>query len=186
MERRVAVMRTLNLILGFLCGFLPLTSATLEKLTMDQMIDKSTAIVRGRIIASHAAKRGPVIYTFSKVEILEHWKGSEASSVEVAIPGGAFGNLHQSFSGAPKLEQDAEYVLFLWTGKSGVTQVIGLSQGLFDVRVDENGETVVERPASGEIVLAPNTGMAIQDQPVHMQLSTLRARVRTALEKARQ
>ena len=40
-------MRVLALIIGFLCGLLPLDSATLQRLSMDQMIDQSTAIVRG-------------------------------------------------------------------------------------------------------------------------------------------
>ena len=179
-------MRVLALIIGFLCGLLPLESATLQRLSMDQMIDQSTAIVRGRVSSSRAVSRGPVIYTFSNVQVLESWKGPERSSVEVAMPGGTAGSLQQSFAGAPKLEPGAEYVLFLWTGKSGVTYVIGLSQGLFNVRVDASGNTVVERPATSAIMLDAKTGHPVKDQAVQMPLSSLRERVRTMVGKARQ
>jgi len=38
-------------------------SATLERLTRDDLIAKSTAIVRGKVISSYASFRGPIIYT---------------------------------------------------------------------------------------------------------------------------
>jgi len=37
--------------------------ATLERLTRDDLIAKSTAIVRGKVISSYASFRGPIIYT---------------------------------------------------------------------------------------------------------------------------
>ena len=47
--------------------------------------------------------------------------------------GGVAGGIRQSVSGAPELKPGQEYVLFLWTSRSGLTQVIGLSQGLFQL-----------------------------------------------------
>ncbi len=66
-----------------------MSAATLERLGMDEMIEKSTAIVRGRVTGQRAAFRGPVIYTHFSVQVLERWKGVESAQVEVAVPGGA-------------------------------------------------------------------------------------------------
>ena len=53
------------------------------------------------------------------------------------MPGGVVNGIRQSVTGAPELKPGQEYVLFLWTSRSGLTQVIGLSQGLF--KVSEEG-----------------------------------------------
>ncbi len=47
--------------------------------------------------------------------------------------------VQQSFAGAPTLTAGQDYFLFLWTSKTGLTQVIGLSQGLFTVTTNSSG-----------------------------------------------
>ena len=73
-----------------------------------------------------------------------------------------------------------EYVLFLWTSRSGLTQVIGLSQGLFKVSEEGSeggsGVAVAQRPAASELML-DRSGLPVEDRPVSMRLQDLRARV---------
>ncbi len=170
---------TISLFLSLVAGLWG-HAATLEKLSLEQMINKSTAVVRGRVTGSSALRRGPVIYTVSRIQVLETWKGPEAATVDVAVPGGAYGGLRQHFSGAPSLEAGQEYVLFLWTGKSGVTQVIGLSQGVFAVRVNQQGQAVAERAAIGELMLSAGTGQPVADAGISIALDGLRRQVRNA------
>jgi len=160
---------------SMLAVFMP--AATLERLGMDEMIEKSTAIVRGRVTGQRAAFRGPVIYTYFSVQVLERWKGVESAQVEVAVPGGVARGLTQAFSGVPKLTPGDEYVFFLWTGKSGVTQIIGLSQGVFSLRSDGNGGVTATRAASTEAMLDSRTGRVVEDEQVRFRLSDLRTRV---------
>jgi hypothetical protein len=77
-----------------------------------------------------------------------------------------------------------EYVFFLWTSRSGLTQVIGLSQGLFRVGVDASGAPVLVRPAATEIMLS-REGRLVQDQPLSMRLTDMKARVVQTLGAAR-
>jgi hypothetical protein len=63
------------------------------------------------------------------------------------VPGGATAGIRQEVAGAPALATGGEYVIFLWTSNSGLTQVIGLSQGLFSVVQDSNGNAVLVRSA---------------------------------------
>jgi len=176
----------LPIIAGMLAGALGLQGATLERLTLDEMIQKSTEIVRGRLLGSRAAHRGSVIYTYSKIQVLERWKGQPASQVEVAVPGGTLGGFRQTFSGVPELVAGKEYVLFLWTGRNGVTQVIGLSQGVLDVKQNAAGELFVGRTASTETMLDGKTGQVVRDEAVRMGLQELRQRVERGLATARQ
>ena len=74
---------------------------------------------------------GPVIYTHYQLQVSERYKGAAESTVDLAIPGGVVNGIRQVWGGAPQLDSGDEYVFFLWTGKSGLTQVMGLTQGLF-------------------------------------------------------
>src|SRR5450759_2270431 len=100
-------------------------AATLEQLSFDEMVEKSTAIVRGRVVGSYTTSKGSLIYTHYRVLVSERWKGPAASEADLVVPGGTLGRSVQSFPGAPKLAPGADYVLFLWTAKSGLTHIIG-------------------------------------------------------------
>jgi hypothetical protein len=160
---------------------LPLQCATLERLTLDDMIVKSTAIVRGKVANSYSAFSGRVIYTHYSVQVVETLKGAASASVDVAVPGGVANHLRQTFSGAPEFRPGDEFVFFLWTGKSGLTQVIGLSQGLFSLGAGASGDPVVTRAASGELMLAPGTGKPVTDRTMAMRLSELKTRIAAVL-----
>lgn len=178
-------MRLLTLIIGLLFALSPLQAVTLERLTLDEMIEKSTEIVRGRVLSSRTAMRGPVVYSYVHVQVVECWKGPCADGVEVAVPGGVYGQYRQTISGAPSLKQDTEYVLFLWTGSSGLTQIIGLSQGVFNLNQNEEGEMLVERAPSQGVMLDANTGNQVRDEIVKMHLGELRERVGQTLAGAK-
>jgi len=159
-----------------------LGAATLSRLTLDDMISQSTAIVRARITGSYAAARGPVIYTFYQAQVLSQWKGT-SQTVEIAVPGGSVNGLRQDFPGTPQLTEAKEYLLFLWTSKSGLTQIIGLTQGLFDISQDPNGVSTVSRGATSNTMLDPRTGQLVKDQAIQMQLTDLSMRIATTLGK---
>jgi hypothetical protein len=171
-------------ILALIGCLAPLHGATLERLTLDEMIGKSTAIVRGKVTASSAAFSGPVIYTHYTIQVSEQYKGNPVGSVDVVIPGGAASGMRQSFSGVPVLDQGAEYVLMLWTGKDGMTQVIGLTQGLFAVPAGGTDPLAI-RTATRELMLDRQSGQPVKDETLTMHLSELRSRISTALTGAK-
>ncbi|MCC7236559.1 MAG: hypothetical protein IT163_14700 [Bryobacterales bacterium] len=158
----------------------PGRAATLERLSMDEMIHQSTEIVRGRVMTLGVSTKGSVLYTLARVEVLERWKGPTGRTVEIWIPGGRSGNLRQTFSGAPSLSVGGEYVLFLWAGSSGNRQVIGFSQGAFDVKLDAKGSPQMQRAATSEAML-DDRGQQVEDVPVRMSLAELRKKLRSVL-----
>ena len=159
-----------------------LFGATLEKLSIEEMSQKSTVILRGRIAGCAGDQRGSVIYTRCKVQVMERWKGSAASQIDFLIPGGTARGLTQTFTGTPKFNAGDEYVLFLWAGRSGNLQVIGLSQGIFDVNSGDKA-VMVKRAASSETMIDKN-GQSVRDESVEMTAEALRRRVALALGEA--
>ncbi|MFB3778109.1 MAG: hypothetical protein ACE141_10875 [Bryobacteraceae bacterium] len=158
-----------------LAGLAAAQCATMEYLSPDAMIDQSTAIVRAVVLDSDGRQHGPMVYTHFKLKILEQLKG--AAPLEIVVPGGTAGSLRQTFAGAPALVKGSEYLLFLWTGSSGLTHVLGFAQGVYRVSVGAGGEMTAARPASAEVMLDPKTGMQMQDEPVQLRLADLRSRV---------
>ena len=150
-------------------------AATLQQLSMDQMTQSATSIVRARVTGSSASFTGSTIYTHYKLQISETWKGSPGA--EVMLPGGVAGGYRQSFPGVPSLQTGAEYVLYLWKSSStGITHIVGLGQGIFNVTQQADGSFEVSRPRIGETMLDA-TGHMVRDQAVRMQLSDLKTHV---------
>ncbi len=168
-------------VFGLVLSVAPLHPATLEQLSLDDMVAKSTAIVRGRVMDSYAAFSGRVIYTHYTVQVSERFKGAGTSSVDVAVPGGVANKLRQTFEGAPVFHRGEEYVFFLWTGASGPTQVVGLTQGLFSIAPGGSRDPAATRAASHEVMLAAGTGRPVKDQTMVMPLSQLRSRIAASL-----
>ena len=128
-------------------------ATTLLKLSTDQMIQQSTAIVRAKVVGSSSQAVGRDIYTYYQLQVSENLKSSSPASLQVAVPGGVAGGYRQMVPGAPALTTGQEYVLFLWTSKSGMTLIIGLSQGLYAVSQDATGNSILMRPAAVAMML---------------------------------
>ena len=161
---------------------LPLPSATLERLSLDDMITRSTTIVRGKVTASWAAFTGSVIYSHYQIQVSEQFKGTPHNSVEVMVPGGTARGLSQNFSGSPVLQQGDEFVFFLWTSKGGITWITGLTQGLFTLAPGDAGtDRMATRAASRELMLDHETSRPVRDAALAMSLSELRSRIAATL-----
>jgi hypothetical protein len=173
----------MRIVLLVICGVwavLSAPAATLEKLSMDDMIVKSTSIVRGRVGLCAGEFRGSVIYTRCRVAVTESWKGSQGSHVEVWLPGGSARGLTQTFSGTPRFTEGEEFVLFLWAGKSGMLQVIGLSQGAFSLKADSKGALTAQREATSELMV-DGSGHPVEDEAVRVRVRDLKERVTRTL-----
>jgi hypothetical protein len=154
--------------------------ATLEQLSIEQMTLKSTTIVRGRVTGCAGELRGSVIWTRCGLAVSETWKGTAGARLDFLVLGGNAQGLSQSFSGAPKINPNEEFVVFLWTGKSGIPQIIGLSQGVFGVSVSKSGQATARREASSELMV-DSAGTPVRDEAVALSVSQLRSRVKRAL-----
>jgi hypothetical protein len=161
--------------------------ATLQQLSMDQMTDLATSVVRAKVTGASAAvssaSGAPTIYTHYKLAVSEIWKGEALS--EVSMPGGTANGQHQEFPGVPELKIGSEYVLFLWKSpRTGTVQTLGLTQGIFDVTKETDGSLIASRRQSGELMVDA-AGRRVTDRAVRLKLARIKARVRRASEATR-
>src|ERR1035441_2650536 len=83
-----------------LTTILPLAATTLQRLSVDDLVGKSTGIVRATAVPVSSFQRSGMIYTTYRLEVSEALKGSTGATVEVAVPGGDYQGLHQSVAGS--------------------------------------------------------------------------------------
>jgi hypothetical protein len=177
-------MRTHSILLASLAALACARATTLQQLSLDDMIQQSTGIVRAQVTGSSTGLRGQNIYTYYHLQILESAKSGSHGirEVDVAVPGGTVNGMRQVAVGAPELTPGAQYVVFLWTSRSGLTQIIGLSQGLFLAIPDGSGKISLARPAATDLMLDKN-GKAVESQALGLDWNDLRARIQKGLAK---
>ena len=164
----------------FLLIGLSASGATLEQMSMEDLAHKSTSVVQGRAGNARGERIGPLIYTFTEFQVDETLKGEPVSRIEIALPGGTIGEVSQRFGGVPKLETGKKYLLFLWQGPSGRTQITGLTQGIFDIEQQADGPIAVREPST-DVLVAPGQGVAAKNEAVRLPLRDMILRIKTIL-----
>jgi len=175
-------MRMRSILLAGLAVLACAHATTLQQLSLDDMIRESTGIVRAKVTGASTGLHGQNIYTYYHLQILETAKGGGGRELDVAVPGGTANGMRQVVVGAPALTTGSQYVVFLWTGRSGLTQIIGLSQGLFLAAQDGPGRISLRRPAAEDLTLDKN-GKAVGGRELGLQWSDVRMRVQKELGK---
>jgi hypothetical protein len=167
-------------------AWVPASASTLQQLSLDEMVQKATAIVRAKVTGSTEVLRGADVFTIYRLETLEAVKAPNGiKPAEVAVPGGVAGGLRQVVAGAPVLHAGQDYVLFLWTSRSGLTQLMGMSQGLFTVDRTTSGDVIATRAAASEQML-DGAGHAVRDETFSMPWGELKRKVAKSLTAGRQ
>jgi hypothetical protein len=128
---------------------LVLAATTIPPLTPAQLVERSDVVAKVVVRAHRAEWIGQRILTFYDVDVVELWRGTpaltNASHLEIALPGGVVGDLGQKVAGTPSLVDGASYVLCL--GKASAPHegraIIGLWQGAWSVAADSSGGRVL-------------------------------------------
>lgn len=153
-----------------------LPATTLQMLSVDSMVAKSTTIVRGHPVPVSSFQRAGLIYTSYRLNVSATLKGDSVSSLQVAVPGGDYQGMHQAVAGSPGLQPGTEYVFFVWTAPSGANYIVGLSQGLFEVHTNASGAVVLTRgPAGASVIDAAGSG--VNDHGVTLLLTDLQDKI---------
>ncbi len=122
-------------------------ATTLVRLSLEQLTEASSAIVRGRVL-SQESRWNPQhtrIVTFTALAVAETMKGAPPSTVVVEQLGGTVGNVRVHVSGTVHFHPETDYVLFLEPAGSDTSKflLVGMIQGAY--RVYRDAATLQER-----------------------------------------
>ncbi|MBI2194220.1 MAG: hypothetical protein HYU36_19765 [Planctomycetes bacterium] len=159
---------------------------SLEKLAKD-----SEVILVGRCTGCQASwnEGRTLITTEITFQVSRYVKGFLGPQVTIRQLGGRVGNDAMSVSGMPEFQPSGEVVLFLGRDQSGGYQVVGMTQGRYQVLSDpDTGEKLVRAPeiAEEELVHTGKTRSASESAAVpggHLTLDGFCARIQKYLEQ---
>ena len=150
------------------------SAVTLEQLSLEELVASSTFVVRARVAESSCVQRGALIYTEHVLQVAEVLHGETSGRrLRLSMPGGQLNGQSQTFSGVPSVEPGEEYVFFLWRGRNGLLQLVGMAQGLLQVK-GVSASAVASRPAIDGTVLNRRTGYPMRDTGLSVSMTQLR------------
>ena len=156
-------------------------SATVVKLTLNDMVSLSTNIVHGKVIDVTAAwnDEKTQIFTTVTVETTENLKGVKSSTFTFKQLGGTVGDRRVSVPGFPVYEVGSETVLFLTNDPYDRVATVGLGQGKFNVYTDnDTGQKMVANDIIGLELL--DSSKLTEASTMRMNLSELKESIKQA------
>ena len=87
------------------------------QLTETQLRDQSDAIIRAKLLKSHAILMSPTddssVMTAWKLDVQKVYKGDIGKTATVAIPGGTFGGIQVVYEDAPEMKAGDSMIMYL-------------------------------------------------------------------------
>jgi len=164
-------------------------ATTMVQLSLDQLVQASSQVVRGRAISQQStwnAQRTEIV-TLTTIAVEQVVKGEAAGTIVVEQPGGRVGSYRVGVPGTVRFEPNTSYVLFLEPAPAEPQQptphylVVGLLQGAYRIYADPvTGEERVMRPLGGVVYSNPQTQNLTPDS---LPLRDFRAQLESVLHQ---
>lgn len=127
-----------------------LASASVIKMSLEDLTRKASIIVVGRVTATAYVQTEEGIMTRITVGVTERIKGEVDSTVIITQPGGRSGQMEMKVSDTVPFKTDEEVFVFLWTRSNGQHRVLGLSQGKLLIETSDDDKFVHLSPEPGK------------------------------------
>ncbi|MEW5978067.1 MAG: hypothetical protein AB1898_19910 [Acidobacteriota bacterium] len=134
-------------------------ATTVERLSLEELVQKSNRIVQGQCLSTESRWTADhrLVLTRSRFAVTEDLKGKSGGFITVITVGGTVDNITQTVSGMPEFRTHEEVVLFLEPAKSGGWQPLGLAQGKYRiVRDSQSGQDEVIQSLGGLTLYDPS------------------------------
>ena len=167
--KKISILSTIFIIaLPFLLFFISspreLSSTTVLKMSLSDLVEKSDAVVVGTVVGRRCEVEGGTVVTRNRVDIekcLYGWEKIGGASMDITTLGGSRGDGTGVYVfGEATFKIGEKFIAFLRSSKSG-WYVVGMAQGKMTVDVDEeSGARTVLPPASVHLVEEINGALA--------------------------
>ena len=144
----------------------PIAATTMVPLSLDQLVQASSCIVRGRPIAQQSTwnSQHTELVTLTTIAVEQSLKGGAPGTIVVEQPGGQSGSYRVTVPGTVHFQPGNSYVLFLEPAPPDLQQpverflLVGLLQGTYRIYTDAvTGEERVIRPMAGVVYSNPGS-----------------------------
>lgn len=160
-------------------------ATTLARMSVGQMTQAAALVARVRCDGSEAVTTNGEIWTVTRFEVLEAWKGHAPRRIEVRLPGGHAGHLISLVPGVPRFFPGEEAVLFLEPARAGGYSVTAWGEGSFRIRKAASDGAEWAAQDSGGLILRQGGRGAEAGSGGRRRLADLRAEVTAAEREAK-
>ena len=115
-------------------------ATTLLPLNLESLITKSSFIVLAQVTNRENRFVGDHIWSHYQVRVKQFLKGGGPDILDIVQPGGSKGKYHTMVSGVREFHPGDSLCFFLWTDDQNRLQLIGYSQGSFQLARNLDGE----------------------------------------------
>jgi hypothetical protein len=138
----------------------PAYAITLIPVTFEEIAAEATAVVYARVadVRGQWTSDRTAIESVVSLDALRYFKGDLGERVSIHLPGGEVGGLVNVVPGAPVMRQGDLVVLFLAAKPPAMPSLIGFTQGVFRVALDQRAGTAIVSPpllkasAAGQVI----------------------------------
>ena len=180
------------MVLLFLGTVFVAKGTTFARLSISQMTQAASAIVRARCVANSAVEVSGEIWTLTTFDVQETWRGALPARITVRLLGGTSGNLTSHVAGIPRFRPGEQVILFLArtkhflaTTNGGDFSVVSWQQGTFRIQRDRGtGEELASQDTGAYITFDPASRRFLANGAIRMPVALFHAQVTSALEGA--
>jgi hypothetical protein len=186
--------RLLGLVLLFLGTDSVAKGTTFARLSISQMSQTATAIVRAQCLANTVVQISGEIWTLTTFDVQETWRGAVPARITVRLLGGTIRNLTSRVAGSPRFRPGEEVILFLAPTNHFISptrhslargdfSVVSWQQGTFRIHRDRGtGEELASQDSGSYVTFDPASRRFLANDAVRMPVALFHSRVRSALE----
>ncbi len=156
------------------------SATTIVPMSIEQMTRAATDVAHVRVLDSRSAwnPQRTLIYTYSRVQVIQSYKGTASQTFVVKQLGGSAGGYTQKVAGIRYFQPGEDALLFLRPSEARDTTmvIVGLMQGNFRMAQTAAGQLIVSNGmpdvhtyASGRIAAFGGSVMALQEIEARIQ-----------------
>lgn len=176
--------RLLSIGLLLAMAAVPVGASTFLKMTQQELIRDSAAVVQGHVIkvSSFWDATGRAVVSEAVIRVESKIFGEAPSVVVVRTFGGKVGNFMVEAHGFPKFQPNDHLLLFLEPEQDGATRVAGYQQGQFRVVQDKSGAMLAVPAFEGATLLTRDGRAAAPAKAI--RLDELKQSIRNEARRA--
>ncbi len=135
----------------------PAAATTLAQMSLGQLTQAAKVVVRARFLSGSSNWRRGEIWTISRFQVLETFKGKIPAEITVRMIGGRVGKVESIVDGVPHFRPGEQVVLFLDPLPQSGFAVTAWREGTFRVQTVGGGRSYLVQDTSAELVFDPAT-----------------------------
>lgn len=152
----------------------PASATTLEQMSLTQLVGASVAVVRAKCLGSSALWQSGEIWTETRCQSLETFRGAVPAFFTVHVIGGRVGSFESVVDATPRFHAGDEVVLFLAQPFDGAYGIVAWIEGTFRVLRDRAGRAFLSQESAGVMVYDARKRVFRREGIRHMPLEQFR------------